>query len=63
MNVDNVLVGNIQKQENTIRVNASISKTKDRTLIWSERYDEIYSNTFNLQDDITQTIAGIGFIS
>jgi len=57
LNVANVLIGNVQKEGNTIRVNASISRTKDRTQIWSDSYDEKYSNTLDLQDDISQAIA------
>jgi len=57
LEVANILTGTLLREEDNIRINASILRTEDRTQIWSERYDEKYSNTINLQDDISQAIA------
>ncbi|MFQ5652582.1 MAG: protein kinase [bacterium] len=62
LNVDYVLEGTLQWQENArggrrIRVNPELIKIADATQIWSQPYEADFSDAFKLQADIAATVA------
>ncbi|MFQ5652522.1 MAG: tetratricopeptide repeat protein, partial [bacterium] len=62
LNIDYVLEGTLQWQENAqgvkrIRVNPELIKIADATQIWSQPYEADFSNAFKLQADIAATVA------
>jgi adenylate cyclase len=52
-----VLEGSIQRAGNRIRVNAQLIDAPTGNHIWAERYDRELADFFDLQDEITETIA------
>jgi len=62
LNVDYVLEGTLQWQENAqggkrIRVNPELIKIADASQVWSQPYEADFSNAFKLQADIAATVA------
>lgn len=57
LNTFAVLEGSILIEGHRIRINAHLVKSKDSTLIWSEKFDREISNIFSLQDEISLKIA------
>jgi TolB-like protein/serine/threonine protein kinase/Tfp pilus assembly protein PilF len=57
LNVAHILEGSVQKFGDRIRVTAQLIGTKDDFHIWTETYDKEYKELFNLQDDISESIA------
>jgi len=65
LNVANVLTGTIQVEGDDIRVNAQVSSAKDGSIIWTKSYPGKLSGVFELEDDISKSIAksmGIGLV-
>lgn len=56
LNVRYVLHGNVQQQQDRIRVNVVLTDAVDGTHIWAERYDENTYDIFTLQDEISRKI-------
>ncbi|MFQ5653002.1 MAG: tetratricopeptide repeat protein, partial [bacterium] len=62
LNVDYVLEGTLQWQENAdgnkrIRVNPELIKIADATQVWSQPYEADFASAFKLQADIAATVA------
>ncbi len=57
LGADFVLEGSVRKGGNRIRISAQLAETTDGNQIWSERYDRDLDDIFELQDEITQTLA------
>jgi adenylate cyclase len=57
LGADFVLEGSVRQAGSRIRVAAQLSDAKDGTQLWSERYDRELDDIFEVQDDITETIA------
>ena len=53
-----VLEGSIRKSGERIRVSVELVEAESGLQVWSERFDREYTEIFELQDEITQTIAG-----
>lgn len=53
-----VLEGSVRKAGNRIRVTAQLIEAASGHHIWAEKYDRELSDIFELQDEMTQTIAG-----
>ncbi|MBT8135431.1 MAG: adenylate/guanylate cyclase domain-containing protein [Gammaproteobacteria bacterium] len=49
--------GSVRRSGNKIRVNVALVHTHDQTQLWSQRYDRELSDIFELQDEITESIA------
>ena len=47
LEVDAVMVGTIQREDETVRVNIQIISVKDKIPVWSEKFDSTYSNIFH----------------
>jgi adenylate cyclase len=52
-----VVEGSVQRASNRIRVAANLIEAKTGHQIWSDRYDRKMDDIFDLQDEITETIA------
>jgi adenylate cyclase len=52
-----VIEGSVQRAGNRIRVAANLIEAKAGHQIWSDRYDRKMDDIFDLQDEITETIA------
>ena len=57
LNVAYVLEGSVRRFSNRLRITAQLISTKDDFHVWSEDYDKKYQDLFNIQDDISGTIA------
>jgi DNA-binding winged helix-turn-helix (wHTH) protein/TolB-like protein/tetratricopeptide (TPR) repeat protein len=55
--VDSVLEGRIQASNGLVRVSVQLIRTSDGVPLWAERFDQTGSNTFQLQDSISQRVA------
>ena len=53
-----ILQGSVQRDENKIRVTASLSDALDGTQLWAEQYDRKHSGSdmFQLEDDLTRAV-------
>lgn len=58
LNVRYVLEGSIRKSGNRIRVSAQLIEGSTGSHIWAERDDRELVDIFDLQDEITETVAG-----
>ncbi len=56
LNVDAVLLGTIQEDKERVRITVQLYYVKDQNIIWSEKFDENYSNIFSLQDKISAQV-------
>jgi serine/threonine-protein kinase len=56
LNVDAVLEGTVRRAGERLRVTAQLVKTADGFQIWSERYDRVMRDMFDIQDEISQAI-------
>ena len=57
LNVAHILEGSVRKFGDRIRVTAQLISTKDDFHLWTENYDREYKELFELQDDVSKTIA------
>ncbi|NNE99884.1 MAG: tetratricopeptide repeat protein [Pyrinomonadaceae bacterium] len=57
LKVDAVLVGTIQRSNETVRVNIQCIGIKEQASLWSEQFDASFSDIFSLQDDLSKRIA------
>lgn len=57
LNVETILVPNLKKEENIIRVNAQLVKSKEEFVIGPYSYEEEFSSLFEIQDKISESIA------
>jgi adenylate cyclase len=53
-----VLEGSVQKSDKTVRITAQLIDTTTGDHVWAERYDRNIDRIFEIQDDVTTTIAG-----
>ncbi|HEU5239410.1 MAG TPA: winged helix-turn-helix domain-containing protein [Pyrinomonadaceae bacterium] len=54
---DAVLDGSIQKVGNRVRVTVRLIDVRDGKAVWSEQFDEIFTDIFKVQDSITERIS------
>jgi len=52
-----VLEGSVRKSENRVRISAQLIETRTGIHVWAERFDRKLNEMFELQDEITSTIA------
>ena len=58
LGVATVLEGSVRKVGTRLRISARLVNTSDGYQLWSETYDRDLKNVFDLQDEISRTIAG-----
>lgn len=56
LNVDAVLEGSVRRAGERLRVTAQLVNTADGFQLWSERYDRVMRDLFDIQDEISQAI-------
>ncbi len=54
-----VVEGSVRKAGNRVRVTAQLINAETGHHVWAERYDRELADIFELQDELTQSIAGI----
>jgi adenylate cyclase len=52
-----VMEGSVRKNNDRIRVTAQLVEAATGKHIWAEKYDRLVENVFDVQDDITQSVA------
>lgn len=57
LGVDAVLSGTIQRDGDVIRVTIQFYNVESQSFLWSEKFDEKFSNIFLLQDSISERIS------
>jgi len=57
LDVNYVLEGSVRKSGNRVRISAQLID-HDGLHVWAEKYDRVIEDIFELQDEMTQTIAG-----
>ena len=62
--LDYIVSGSIRAVENRLRISVELSETPDGNVIWSNKYDRVKEDIFDIQDEIVKkiTIALIGGI-
>lgn len=58
LGVAHLLEGSVQRAGEIVRVSAELIDTADGSAQWAERYDRPYKDLFELQDEITNAVAG-----
>jgi TolB-like protein len=58
LGVDNVLDGSIQVAGDRMRVSARLVNVKDHRQLWADRFDQDFTNIFDIQDAIAERAAG-----
>lgn len=56
LEVDAVLTGTIQRNENVARVNIQLIRSKDESAVWVDKFDIEFSDVFSLQDKIAKRL-------
>jgi adenylate cyclase len=56
LGVEVVLEGSVRKAGNRLRITAQLIKVQDGYHLWSEQYDRVLSDVFEIQDEITLAI-------
>jgi len=57
LDVNTILEGSIQREKNRIRVNAQLINVADDSHLWSDTYERELESIFDVQDDISKSIA------
>lgn len=57
--VDIVLDGSIQKSEDKIRVTVRLIKVADGSQLWTESFDEKFTDIFAVQDRVSEKVVGL----
>ncbi len=58
LQVESVLDGNIQRAGERIRITARLVRVEDGKTLWTETFDEKFTDIFAVQDSISQKIVG-----
>jgi len=56
LNVNSVLEGSVRKSGNRLRITAQLVNVDDGYQLWSERYDRMLEDVFDIQDEISLAI-------
>lgn len=57
LNVATILEGTMRRSGNRLRITAQLINASDGYQLWSERYDRVLEDVFEVQDEIATTIA------
>jgi TolB-like protein/Flp pilus assembly protein TadD len=58
LGVAHLLEGSVRRVGDVVRISAELIDAADGSTLWSEHYDRPYKDLFQLQDDITNAVAG-----
>jgi TolB-like protein/class 3 adenylate cyclase/Flp pilus assembly protein TadD len=56
MGVRHILEGHIQKSGNQVRITVALIDAVSKHVVWTERYDRLLDDSFQVQDEITEKI-------
>ena len=56
LNVGHVLEGSVRRSGNRVRINVELIAIEEGYQVWSERYDRVMEDVFEIQDEISQAI-------
>jgi serine/threonine-protein kinase len=56
LNIKTVLEGSVRKAGNRLRITAQLINAEDGYHLWSEQYDRVLADVFDIQDEITLAI-------
>ncbi len=56
LNVEHILEGSVRRSGERVRINVELIKIDEGYEVWSERYDRIIEDIFDVQDEISQAI-------
>ena len=59
LGVAHLLEGSVRRQGDMVRIYAELIDARDGSTLWSQHYDRPYKDLFQLQDDITDAVAGV----
>lgn len=57
LGVSHALTGSVRRSANRLRITAELIRTADESQMWSERYDRILEDVFDIQDEISAAIS------
>jgi DNA-binding winged helix-turn-helix (wHTH) protein/TolB-like protein len=57
LHVDVVLDGSVQRAGKMVRVSVQLLRVKDGLPLWAERFDDYFTNIFEVQDSISEKVA------
>jgi serine/threonine-protein kinase len=57
LGVGTVLQGNLQRDQDRVRVSVNLVSGRDGSVVWSEKYDKSARDIFALQDEIARAVA------
>lgn len=57
LGTDYFIEGTVRKAENRVRINVQLIETESNLNLWSDSYDRVLKDIFEIQDDISQRIA------
>ena len=57
LGVDAVLDGTVQHADDQVRVTVQLMRVADGQILWSRKFDEHFTNIFELQDSISEQVA------
>ena len=52
-----VVTGSVQRQDSSVRINASLVNVSDGTTLWADRFARDVTNVFTVQNEISENIA------
>ncbi len=58
LNVDSILEGSIRKDGDSVRITVQLTHVADGFTIWSESYNRVLENIFEIQEEIATSVAG-----
>ena len=56
LNVDSILEGSVQKSRDRVRITVQLIDTSNGYHLWSERFDRVMDDIFDIQDEITAAV-------
>jgi DNA-binding winged helix-turn-helix (wHTH) protein/TolB-like protein/tetratricopeptide (TPR) repeat protein len=59
LGVDAILSGTVQRLGDRVRVTVALLNLADGRTLWSEKYDERFTDIFALQDSVSSRVAGV----
>jgi TolB-like protein/DNA-binding winged helix-turn-helix (wHTH) protein/Flp pilus assembly protein TadD len=57
LGVEAVIIGRVQRIEDNIRVTVQMIRVSDSAMLWAETFDDKFTNTFAVQDSLSQKAA------
>lgn len=57
LGVDYFIEGTVRKSDNRVRINVQLIEVESNLNLWSDSYDRVLKDIFDIQDDISQRIA------